>query len=391
MHMVLTRRTVAMMGASLPFSGSARADAAPLRPPGAAFLSSLPTLMDVAALPGLAAGIVNDGKLVWEHYAGLRDIQTRDPVTAETIFPGCSMGKPVFAWQVLRMADAGRLNLDAPLVSHLTVDGPSGDPAIRVTARDVLSQSTGFVNWRQRPDEKLASSFVPGTRFQYSGEGFYTLQRYVEKVTGVGFEYFMQQQMFEPLDMTSSTYLWRTDAPDRVSPGYDAYGRAIRRFDFNISLFGKIAASGIPLENWDHERIVRAMTTTEPPEPNGISPNVAFSLLTTLRDYAKFAACLTVPGGSLDLAQQTRKAFATPRSRVNSALSWGLGMGIEQANSRRFMWQWGDNGYWKDFVLADLATRSAVIVLTNGVNGMRVAERIVRAASGFEHPAFLWA
>jgi CubicO group peptidase (beta-lactamase class C family) len=56
----------------------------------------------------------------------------------------------------------------------------------------VLSHSTGFVNWRQGADEKLTSAFEPGTRFQYSGEGFYTLQRCVEKITGTGFEQFMQ-------------------------------------------------------------------------------------------------------------------------------------------------------------------------------------------------------
>ena len=60
------------------------------------------------------------------------------------------------------------------------------------------------------------------------------------------------------------------------------------------------AKSPVPLAQWDHERIVKAMTEgTDVPMPNGISPNVAFSLLTTVPDYARFAARLAAPAGAL--------------------------------------------------------------------------------------------
>lgn len=80
----------------------------------------------------------------------------------------------------------------------------------------------------------------------------------------------------------------------------------------------------------------------------------------------------------------------TPVSRVNSVLSWGLGIGTEQVRGHEYLWQWGDNGAWKDFVLADAATPSAIVILTNGNNGMHVNEGVLRASTGIDHPAFLW-
>lgn len=51
----------------------------------------------------------------------------------------------------------------------------------------MLSHSSGFPNWRNKEDEKLVPAFQPGSKFQYSGEGYFYLQRVLESVTGQGF------------------------------------------------------------------------------------------------------------------------------------------------------------------------------------------------------------
>ena len=79
-----------------------------------------------------------------------------------------------------------------------------------------------------------------------------------------------------------------------------------------------------------------------------------------------------------------------PYSRMNSALAWGLGWDLEQQPGRTFLWQWGDNGGWKNFVLADLPRHSAIVVFTNGDKGMHIVERIVNAATCQDNVAFLW-
>jgi CubicO group peptidase (beta-lactamase class C family) len=118
---------------------------------------------------------------------------------------------------------------------------------------------------------------------------------------------------------------------------------------------------------------------------------VAFSLLTTVTDYARFLSALVDPeNATLGLSPTTRTAMQTPASHLNSALSWGLGIGIEQVDGLSYLWQWGDNGAWKNFMLAHPPSRTAIAVFSNGNNGQRVIERIVRAATGIDHPAFLW-
>ncbi|MBN8884291.1 MAG: beta-lactamase family protein [Rudaea sp.] len=360
--------------------------------PDAAFTATLPKLMEISQVPGLGVGVVQDGRLVWQYYAGVAHTQSRVPITADSLFNAASLGKPVFAYAALRYAQAGKLDLDRPLKSYLSEDMPSGEFAERATARHVLSHSTGFVNWRDSPDEALTSSFEPGATFQYSGEGYFALQRCIEGLSGQGCEAWMQQTM-KSLGMRSSTYLWREDAPQRIVDGhYD--GKPKHSWDFRRELFARIETGGEPLAAWNSARIAKAMRKADEPKlvPNRVVPNVAGSLLTTVPDYAAFLAHLlssSAQDGS-GLEEPLRDAMWRPRTRIDDALSWGLGWGAQRDAAACRFWAWGDNGAWKNFVLGDPATRSAVVVFTNGSNGMRLAERIVRATSGRDNAAFLW-
>jgi CubicO group peptidase (beta-lactamase class C family) len=375
-------------------SRGATALAPAIAPPEKAFLETLPRLMELAELPGLGIGVVHRDRLVWQHYAGFANAATKAPITADSLFPAASMGKPIFAYAVLQLVDEGKIDLDRPLKQYLqdnTLSGPYGE---RVTARHVLSHSSGLPNWRDNGDQPLIPSFEPGTKFRYSGEGFYCLQRCVEKITGIGFEQWIEDRMMKPLGMRSSTYLWREEASTRLVAGHRRYDPFYNR-DFAMQLSKLIEESGKPLGTWNHDAIVEAMTKKmsppHAPVPNETVPNVSFSLLTRVSDYAAFLARLVTPRGeSFDLKPGTRAEMMKPYSQVNSALSWGLGWGLEQEARRRYLWQWGDNGGWKNFVLVHPESSSAIVVFTNGGNGMRVVERIVCAASGDEQAAFLW-
>jgi CubicO group peptidase (beta-lactamase class C family) len=82
-----------------------------------------------------------------------------------------------------------------------------------------------------------------------------------------------------------------------------------------------------------------------------------------------------------------------PHTTINSALSWGLGWGIEQPASGgggKYLWHWGDNGAWKNFVLVHPESRSGIVLFTNGARGLNIARRVMTEASGEERAAFLW-
>jgi CubicO group peptidase (beta-lactamase class C family) len=363
-------------------------------PPDKQFMVSLPRLMELAQLPGLGMGVIHGDRLVWQHYAGVANAINKTPISADSIFPAASMGKQIFAYAVLQLVDEHHLNLDRPLRDYLSEDAPTGEFGDRITARHILSHSSGLPNWRDEGDQPLIPAFEPGTKFRYSGEGFYYLQRCVEKITGIGCEQFMQERMFKPLGMNSSTYLWRADAGQRLVLGH----RGDEPFDnraFAEQLFGLIEKSGVPLAQWNHDRIVKEMTKVlsppHKPVPNETSPNVAFSLLTTVADYSAFLGRITgTRGDAFDLKPETRSSMMKPYSHINSALSWGLGWGIEEEGGPRYLWQWGDNGGWKNVVMVHPESGSALVVFTNGSNGMRVVERVAKAATGRDHALFLW-
>ncbi len=383
-------------GAALAIADSARVKSAGtaevIRPPRNEFLAKLPHLMELAKLPGLGIGVVQDGKLNWQHYAGIKNATTKEPITAEALFPAASMGKQVFAYGVILLVQQGKIDLDKPLKEYLADEAPTGRWSEEITARHVLSHSSGLPNWRSE-NEELAPAFEPGTKFRYSGEGYYFLQRCVEHITGVGAEQWIQDEVLKPLGMKSSTYLWRSDGGSRIVAGHNG-DEPMYNTEFAIKLFSLIEASGKPLGTWRHEEIAAAMIKDKPPGtklmPNEISPNVAFSLLTTVEDYSRFLAHF-VSRRNADISSAMRAEICKPISRINSALAWGLGFGIEQEGAQpRYLWQWGDNGGWKNFFLAQSENQSATVIFTNGRNGMHIAERVIRAATGYDQAAFLW-
>ena len=66
------------------------------------------------------------------------------------------------------------------------------------------------------------------------------------------------------------------------------------------------------------------------------------------------------------------------------------GIGLEQAGGKRYLWHWGDTPGFKNFVVAEPASGSAMVLFTNGNSGQRVYERVVRMRTSVDHPAFLW-
>jgi hypothetical protein len=78
------------------------------------------------------------------------------------------------------------------------------------------------------------------------------------------------------------------------------------------------------------------------------------------------------------------------QSTINQSLGWGSGIGLEQVAGRKYVWHWGDNPGFKNFIVGEPASGSAIVIFTNGNSGQRVYERVIRARTGVDHPAFLW-
>jgi len=204
----------------------------------------------------------------------------------------------------------------------------------------------------------------------------------------------MQERLLKPMGMNSSTYLWRAEDEGRWVAGHDR-GSPENNTETRRKLFAAIEKSGVGLKEWNHDRIgaelAKQENQKEAPLPDNMVPNAAASLLTTVTDYATFLTHIAWPRGSgPEIKLTTYAAMMKEQVKINNELAWGLGWGIQEDDSWRYLWQWGDNGGWKNFVLVHPASASAIVVFTNEDTGMRVTERVIQAATRRDQPAFLW-
>lgn len=312
----------------------------------------IPDLMQKADVPGMSAALIRNGKLVWTRGFGVKNVETREMVTNDTIFEAASLSKVVAAYGVLKLVDEGKLDLDVPLSKYLGNNYDVGDdPRLNlITARRVLSHTSGFPNWRQNGSKTLPINFTPGEKFGYSGEGFVYLSKVVERITNMSFEDYMQKTVLIPLGMTSSSFVWRDE--------YDR--RAVYRHDW----LGK--------KSFRHE---------------GKNANAAASLRTTANDYARFMIALLNGKG---LKAKTLNEMLTPQIKVNEKfpqVSWGLGVGLEMMDEGKYFWHWGDQGDSKCFVAAFVKPKDAIVFFTNGRNGLSFAQEMLEDGIGGKHPA----
>src|SRR5260370_14542775 len=135
------------------------------------------------------------------------NVESNEPTGDDSMFEVASMSKPVFAYVVLKLAEEKLIDLDRPLVQYLRPEYLSNHPDVDlITARHVLCHSTGFPNWRAKPEEKLTPTFKPGSRFSYSGDAYQWLQFVVEQITGAGVDMVMRSRLLGPAQKPLSTF-----------------------------------------------------------------------------------------------------------------------------------------------------------------------------------------
>ena len=192
------------------------------RPTGE-LLRTLPRLLELASVPCLSLATVDAGG-IFPRTVGRACVDPRRGAGDATVFEAASLGKPLFTYVVLRLVDAGRLDLDRPLYDYLPASEADNPRMRRVTARHVLTHTSGLPNWRHEPGP-LVPAAEPGEAYAYSGEGFFFLQRVVERVTDRPAARLLREDVLDPLGMTESSWVWRPEFDARMAVGYDEEGK----------------------------------------------------------------------------------------------------------------------------------------------------------------------
>ena len=189
-------------------------------------------------LPGVAYGLVVDGKLIYKGNIGYTDIEKKVPVTSSSLFRIASMSKSFTCMALLKLRDEGKLNLDDPAYLYVpelkNLKYPTADAPV-ITIRHLMTHGAGFPEDNPWGDRQLADSekdlmeFIgkqisfsnpPGIAFEYSNLGFALQGRIITKVSGMQYQDYIKKNILEPLGMKTTTYEYGEVAADKLAHGY---------------------------------------------------------------------------------------------------------------------------------------------------------------------------
>jgi len=271
------------------------------------------TFMAEAHVPGLAYGIVADGRLAYVQTFGSRTLDRHEIVTPDSLFRIASMSKAFTALAILKLRDEGRLSLDALAESYVpemrnwrypTADSP------RIRVRDLLSHTAGFVTddpWGDRQQVLSEAEFTrllregvpftrtPQTAFEYSNLGYALLGRIITNVSGRPYADYIRDEIMRPLGMASTGYDVFASPQDRRALGWrwenDAFAREP---DMAHGTFG--AMGGVETSARDYARWVAFLLSAWPARDGPETGPVRRSTVRELAQGLNFVAVARRPG-----------------------------------------------------------------------------------------------
>lgn len=244
----------------------------PISPPGDTddFFQKAVAILEAENNGNAALLLIENGELSKEHYSS-----AKDPIDRNTVFSTASMSKWLTANAVMKLVQDGKLDLDAPIGDYLTRwELPVGKfDNSEVTARRLLSHTAGFaddlgfgdydaeetlptlVESLENPrassakEVELVVQARPGSEFRYSGGSFLILQLLIEEISGMSFDAYMENTIFDPLDMHRSTYRYLGEIENNAG-SYDRYGQATPVFKYASAAATGFATSSADLVNF---------------------------------------------------------------------------------------------------------------------------------------------
>ena len=325
-------------------------------------------------VPGVSIAVIRGGKVVWAKGYGVLQAGRPEKVDPDTMFSVGSVSKVGTAGIVLRMADAGTVDLDRDVNSYLRRWKVPGNDLVAqrpVTLRGLMSHSAGltvhgFPDFQ--PGAKLPGvldtldgrapavtapvrvTYVPGSHWRYSGGGTTVEQLLIEDVSGISFNEAARRYLFAPLGMKRSSYeatisdKWGNIAK---AHGPDGAARALPR---GYESMPEIAASGLWTTPSEYARYVIAMIQSYNDPKGGFLTNATARQMMTEVGVSPFG--------------------------LGPRLS---GQGIDRVFSHS-----GSNDSYKAWMEGHLATGNGVVIFTNGENGDELLKEIRRAVAAAE-------
>ncbi len=236
----MTRHTLPLL-ASLALSLTAAAQTPAIQ-------AALQPFVDSRSLAGAVTLVATKDKVLSTDTAGFMDVGAKTSMRADSLFWIASMSKPITATAFMMLVDEGKVNVEDPVEKYLpefkdvwlAVEEDKDHvllrrPAHAIKVREVLSHTSGlqFKSGIEVPTLDQVSlrvavlshtltplMFEPGTQYKYSNAGINTAGRIIEVVSGMSYEAFLQQRLFDPLGMKDTTFWPNEEQVKRLAKGY---------------------------------------------------------------------------------------------------------------------------------------------------------------------------
>ena len=300
------------------------------------FKALLTPYVEKHELAGAVALVMDKEKVLAVETVGFADIGQGRAMRPDTMFWIASQSKPMTATAVMMLVDEHKIVLDDPVEKYLPefkgqmllVEKDADHvllkkPSHPITVREVLSHISGlpFQSEVEKPTRDalpLAAAVrsyavtplvtEPGTRYLYSNAGINTAARILEVVSGMKYEVFMQQRLFNPLGMRDTTFWPTKNQERRLAKAYKPDATKTNLTEF------KIDQLSYPLTDRIHR-----------------FPMPAGGLFSTAADTARFCQML-LNGGALDgrryLSEEAFKELTKRQTPLSLKDSYGLGFSV---------------------------------------------------------------
>lgn len=312
--------------------------------------------------------ISDKGKIVYEKSFGYADIESKRPLTADTLFLIGSVAKTFTAVAVMKLRQEGKLRLDDSVKSFVP-----DFPYENVTLRHLLTHTSGLEEYQSEEvikevagkgvtNAELAdvffrlkpkTRFEPGTRWEYSNTNYIVLALIVEKVSGQSFPQFVRKNIFDPAAMTRS-FVGINNVPEALKKEVAAGQR----------LNGPLAIAPVNVASLEGAR--KAYATKQ-------NLYGAGNVYTTARDLLKFHQALQ--GGKILSRRSLAEMYAPARLTTGgdySTLAWtnypskyALGWFVANDPGGRIVYHPGGDVGYVSYFLRNTTKDQVVIILSS--------------------------
>jgi CubicO group peptidase (beta-lactamase class C family) len=325
------------------------------------FEQQLATDVEKDGIGGITAAVVSGDSVIWVGGFGWADRDLHSPAEAHTIYRTGSISKTFTAVLLMQLVDRGVVGLDDPVIRYLPefagLRGPSEQVA-SITLRQLASHTGGLMrepeleNAAAGPIEGWESKVVasiphtslqskPGSEYSYSNIGFGILGLTLSRAAEEPLMDMVEELMFQPLEMNSSTFVVTPRLKDRLSVGY------ANRRDGTIN---------VELPAMEHSG--RGYKV-----PNG-------GVYSTVADLGLFMAGMTGASRTAILSDEIRREMLTIQTPEDPARGYGLGLSIRtNDDGKRLYGHGGSVAGYTAYMLFEPESKLGVVLLRNYNSG----------------------